>query len=152
MFCLFLESNELTPEIYSLQELNSTVNSMKEEAIFIISYDVARFIRESCYMDLTIKNLKNCRFSLDNGNEFFRFDHNGTCEYFCKPEPYWHVPPEQFIQSQWQVNHELHGLITPEFLTVYRKMFPCPQKKQEQFNLLFQTEIASGADLHVRNE
>ena len=144
MFCVFLESDELTPEITTLKDFNDLLSHDIPTAVFVISHDIARFITDAYCMNLTIDGLQNCYFSLNNGQEFFEFNHRGHCYTYCEPKAEWHVTPAQFIRSQWLANEDLHSLITPEFITSYSKMFPCLQKKKQQFDLLF-TQHYSGA-------
>ncbi|MDI3360600.1 hypothetical protein QQF21_21815 [Lelliottia sp. V89_10] len=139
MYHLFLEFDNLEPGVKSVEDLKYVIRDDKHTA-FVMSAVVARFIKDALIMNQTITSLKNCRFAFANGAEFVEFDSKGQSTRFTDT-PDWFITPGAFARSQWLVNHELHDLMTPQFISTFLEMFSDVKKRREHCNLLFDLQL-----------
>ncbi|POZ18592.1 hypothetical protein C3Z09_03895 [Lelliottia aquatilis] len=139
MYHLFLEFDSLEPGVKSVEDLKYVIRDDKHTA-FVMSAVVARFIKDALIMNHTIISLKNCRFAFDGGAEFVEFDDKGQATLFTET-PDWFVTPGEFARSQWLVNHELHDLMTPQFIATFLEMFSDVKKRREHCNVLFDLQL-----------
>lgn len=139
MHHIFLEFTELEPGVKSVEDLKYVIRDEKQTA-FVMSAVVARFIKDALIMNHTIISLKNCRFAFEGGAEFVEFDSKGKSKIYTE-QPDWFITPGAFARSQWLVNHELHDLATPQFISTFIEMFPDVKKRREHCNILFNLQL-----------
>ncbi|MRS88746.1 hypothetical protein GJV04_01660 [Enterobacteriaceae bacterium RIT714] len=142
MYHLFLEFDNLEPGVKSVEDLKYVIREDQHTA-FVMSAVVARFVKDALIMNHTIISLKNCRFAFEGGKEFVEFDGKGRSKIFTDT-PDWFITPGAFARSQWLVNHELHDLVTPQFISTFLEMFADVKKRREHCNLLFDLQLDEG--------
>ncbi|GKX54609.1 hypothetical protein SOASR030_07210 [Leminorella grimontii] len=141
MFHIFLEFSDLEPGVKSVEDLNYVLRDADRQSAFVMSHEVAKFVKDAMTFGNPIKTFKNCRFAFNDGAEFVEFDGSGKPKKFADPIPAWFQTPNQFARGQWLINHELHDLITPEFITTFLEMFQDVKKRREHCNLLFDLQL-----------
>lgn len=142
---IFLEFKDIDPGVKTVNDLTYELKDDSKETVFVISPEVVQFVRQAIdfktAMGKPITDLKNCCFAFDDGKECFEIDSKGKLKTFSDTVPDWLPSKPDFMRSNWLENHELHDLITPEFIKAFLEKFPSVKERRDHANYLFDLQL-----------
>ncbi|MEN5016450.1 hypothetical protein ABEH87_08870 [Erwinia sp. Eh17-17] len=132
---------DLEPGVKSVADLNYVLRDGDKKTAFVMSAEVAKFVKDALIINDTIISFKNCCFAFEKGAEFVEFDRNGKSVRFSEPVPSWFVKPGVFARSDWLDNHELADLPAPDFIKAFNEKFPDLQERRKHADYLFDLQL-----------
>lgn len=135
---------DLEPGVKSVADLNYVLRDHDKKTAFVMSAEVAKFVKDALIINDTIISFKNCCFAFEKGAEFVEFDHNGQFVRFSEPVPSWFIRPAVFARSDWLDNHALADLAAPEFIKAFNEKFPDLHERRKHANYLFDLQLQKG--------
>ncbi|WP_309550764.1 hypothetical protein [Erwinia sorbitola] len=132
---------DLEPGVKSVADLNYVLRDSDKRTAFVMSAEVAKFVKDALIINDTIISFKNCFFAFEKGAEFVEFDGKGKSRRFSEPVPPWFVKPGVFARSDWLDNHVLADLHAPDFIIAFNEKFPDLQERRKHADYLFDLQL-----------
>jgi len=132
---------DLEPGVKSVADLNYVLRDSDKKTAFVMSAEVAKFVKDALIINDTIISFKNCCFAFEKGAEFVEFDRKGQSVRFSEPVPAWFIKPALFARSDWLDNHALADLPAPEFIKAFNEKFPDLQERRKHADYLFDLQL-----------
>jgi len=144
---VFYESYDLEPNVKSIDEFIASISS-NTVSIYVVSEEVVRFVKDLLKMKPVIQ-LKNCRFSFDNGKYFVEIDGRGYIkDYEAGFIPDWYETSIDIIRAQWIINNGFANLIKSEFLCEFIKRFPDINLRREHADMLLDLHLSKAEGVY----
>lgn len=132
---------DLEPGVKSVADLNYVLRDSDKKTAFVMSAEVAKFVKDALIINDTIISFKNCCFAFEKGAEFVEFDRKGQSVRFSEPVPAWFIKPSLFARSDWLDNHALADLPAPEFIKAFIEKFPDLHERRKHADYLFDLQL-----------
>ncbi|HGM5489633.1 TPA: hypothetical protein ACKP1B_001230 [Serratia fonticola] len=130
----FFEFPLLPAKVTDVAKLKEVINSNSSTS-FVMTPEVAKFVKDALVINTTIGSFKNTRFQFADGT-YIAFDSKGkSTQYHSDNPPDWARTKSEYSRTQWLTNH---GLIDAPAKVLIARLLEIPLKERRDIadNLL----------------